>query len=142
MDPTYATTLTLSADGCREIEMDALDEELLWRMVELARTDHDAYLKALAEMLQNELKRYIWTYEAQAATFSYDPDDPMLYVGDHPLAQWVVGQGRELYRKVADNPRTMPEDASDEDPAFGYLSEAFKAYHKRFGQAVPPEGKD
>jgi hypothetical protein len=110
--------------------MAPLDEVLLWRMVELARHDHGAYKRELMTMSEETLRRYVQAYRAHAATFSYDPDDPTYYVGDHFLADWVVGQGRDYYEHVAKNRDKVPEDAAGDDPAFGYLRRGQQGVHR------------
>jgi hypothetical protein len=109
-----------------------------WNVIEEARQDPDRFREMLKKMSREEITHFYWTYEELAnqlrADYYYDYVDPDLSEdGLAELANWVVAQGKNYYRKVWEDPEQIPPREDD----VGLLSEAVEEYEQRFGDDIP-----
>jgi hypothetical protein len=117
---------------------DTVPEEF-WAIIEEAQQDPARFRKILRSLNRGRLIRFYWTYEELAnrlRTERYWPRvDPNLSEdGLAELANWVVAQGKEYYRKILEHPESIPPKKNDP----GLLSELVEEYEERYSNDVPP----
>jgi hypothetical protein len=110
-----------------------------WETIELARKERQRFTAALDTMDREGLLQFIWAFEEIAAEFKYEPftecvDSNLSEDGIDDVATWVVEQGREYAQSVFDDASRMPERV---DHPVGLLSEAVRAFYRRFGGPIP-----
>lgn len=109
--------------------------ETLWKIIEDAGGDPERLREILRRLNRGQLSRFAWNYEEAAAHIRplFDElglsEDGML-----ELANWVVAQGKELYRKVWDDPSIITE--AQNDP--GIFGAAVMEYQRRYGHPLSP----
>ncbi len=110
-----------------------------WAVIEDARQDPKRFRERLKKMNRGRMIRFYWTYEElanQLRTERFLPhvDPDLSEDGVAELANWVVAQGKEYYRKVLESPALIPPKKNDP----GLLSELVDEYEQRYNADVPP----
>jgi hypothetical protein len=121
--------------------------EEFWSLVDLARTDAEAYQERLRGMDRKALIRFAWTFEELSSSLGderytrhTDPDLSEDALDD--LWQEVVGRGRAFYDDVLAHPEKIPAEADSSDPSHWIRYHASNVFHERFGGEIPPYSYD
>jgi hypothetical protein len=120
--------------------------DTFWELIALARQNREQFRTRLKQMDRDSLTRFCWTYETAAADFKYEPY--INYLGSQSddavdeISQWIVGQGKDYYMRILDNPALIPTDIPGRDPALGYLSDAVREYRATYREPVPYPDND
>ncbi|MCO6433787.1 DUF4240 domain-containing protein [Nitrosomonas nitrosa] len=117
-----------------------LDNNQFWSLVLLAKQDFSTFKQKLEQMSQVELISFVWKFQETAGDLydekylynQYSED----YMAD--LCDYVVGQGREFYEYVRNNPDQMPQEMDYSEPSNYIKDEALEVYSKRFDEPMPP----
>jgi hypothetical protein len=117
---------------------DAVPEDF-WSIIEESRQDPERFREMLKTMSRGEIIHFCWTYEELAnhlrtERHSAHAQPDLSEDGLAELANWVVAQGKEYYRKILDHPEMIPAKKND----VGLLSELVEEYEQRFGDDIPP----
>lgn len=117
---------------------DTVPEEF-WKTIEDARQEPMRFRELLKKMNRGQMIRLYWTYEELANLLRTErhaahasPD--LSEDGLAELANWVVAQGKDSYRKVLEHPESIPP--KKDDP--GLLSELVEEYEQRYKDDIPP----
>lgn len=113
--------------------------EDFWTIIEKSAQDPKRFREALKTMNRGQVVRFYWTYEELAnhlRTERYWPhvDPDLSEDGLAELANWVVAQGKAYYRKILDDPASIPRKRNDA----GLLSELVEEYEQRYKGNIPP----
>lgn len=104
-----------------------------WEIIEAAGGDPDRLQEFLRAANRGQLSRFAWNYEEAAAHLRPLFDDRGLSEdGMLELANWVVSQGRDYYKRVWDDPDVVTGD--HEDP--GLFGAAVAEYQRRYGEPL------
>ncbi|MEO0406911.1 MAG: DUF4240 domain-containing protein [Cyanobacteria bacterium P01_A01_bin.135] len=123
----------------------SIDE--FWSLVELARNDKRAFLKALRGMERRGLIRFSWLFEEFASRLGkkpYSSHTNSTFSEDvlEDLWEEVVGRGQEFYENVVSHPEEMLVDIDYSDPSHEMRYEASNIFFERYGEEIPPYSYD
>jgi hypothetical protein len=111
---------------------DSIPEEF-WQVIEEAHQDRTKFREILKTMNRGQIVRFYWTYEELATRIRLEPyldyaDPDISEDGMAELANWIVGQGKEYYKKIFNHPELIPPMKND----IGFLSDVIIEYEKRY----------
>lgn len=138
-----AKARTIYSEGWRK---DA-DFDAFWALVDLARTDHPAFVAKLRAADRRELIRFEWIFVEMASALGREPyrrfTDPTLSEDARDdLWEAVVGRGRAFYEDVLAHPERMPREVDSDDVSHRMRYEASNVFFERFGEEIPPHSYD
>jgi len=110
-----------------------------WARIEAAHGDSEKFRGSLADASRDELQEMFTQYTelaeqlfTEAHTALLGPDATEDTAMD--IANWVVMQGKDYYRKVRDDPSQTPRTRQLRGPSFASM--IVREYRKRFGEAI------
>lgn len=111
---------------------DSIPDEF-WQVIEDAHQDRAKFREILKGMNRGKILRFYWTYEELANRIRLEPylnyaDPEISEDGMYELANWIVAQGKEYYKKIFNHPELIPPMKSD----IGFLSDVVIEYEKRY----------
>jgi hypothetical protein len=110
-----------------------------WQRIEAARGDPERFRASLADMSRDELKEMYTQYtelaeqlftEAHLARLGPEATEDTAM----DLANWVVMQGKDFYKKVHSDPKKTPRRRQLHGPSFASMM--VREFRKRFGEAI------
>lgn len=127
----------------QEMPMPDIPDEF-WKLIDLARTDYEAFVAALRTMEREDLVRFYWTYEDAAAELKEEPyidnmSPDISEDGIDDVAQWVVAQGKKFYLDVIQEPNKVPLRV---DSAPEILGEVVIVFDDRYDEPIPYPDED
>jgi hypothetical protein len=119
--------------------IEGMGREEFWRLITLFKTNPDDFGRKLERMSPDELIGFVWMFDETKATVweRYRGNETSEdYIDD--LCAYVVGQGREFFEKVRDNPDKMPLQVDYSQPGLNVRYAVQETYRSRFGEDLPP----
>ena len=116
--------------------------EGFWELIELGRRNPDQFRSRVKAMTREELIDFYWGYENAAAEVKDDPFVEHMLPdlsedGIDDVALWLVGQGKERYENVLQNPALTPPDVPDDDDSPEIVEVVVKEYYDRYHDSIP-----
>src|SRR3954469_698593 len=89
-----------------------------WSVIEETQQTPSRLKEMLKQMTREDIINFYWTYEELANWLRTEPywrhaSPEISEDGMYELANWVVGQGKEYYQEIFNNPEQIPLKKND-----------------------------
>jgi hypothetical protein len=112
-----------------------------WEIIQRADKNEDKLREILKGLSKDEIYKFAGNFAEAAVQLN---DSPFLqYIGPgvsedgvEDISHWVVSQGKDYYKKVWENPETIPQHIEGDDPQILH-GIAENVYEEKFEEEMP-----